>query len=239
MKFKVIHMRQIIATLVVAVIVFAATGVRMYLKNHTTKSVSAANLSGKVIVVDPGHGGFDSGASANGAIEKEINLGVAKFLKEYIEAGGGAVYLTRETDTDTADPGRAKNVTQKKSDLQMRKAAVQKYNADIFISIHANKFEQPQYRGAQVFYDDDSEENKLLAEFIQQAVKDVLNDGNNRVPKATGDSIYVIKNNTVPSVLIECGFLSNAEEAKQLLTSEYQKKIAEGIYLGILKYLDK
>ena len=239
MKFKVIHMKQVIATLVVALLVLGATGVKIYFRDYNTQTVSGANLQGKVIVIDPGHGGFDSGASANGAVEKDINLEVAKFLKEYVEAGGGTAYLTRETDTDTADPNRAKNVTQKKSDLQMRKTAIEKHEADLFVSIHMNKFEQSQYRGAQVFYDDDSEENKLLAEAVQQAIKDTLKDNNNRAAKNTGDSIFVIKNNPIPSVLIECGFLSNSEEAKQLLMPDYQKKLAEGIYVGILKYMNK
>ena len=237
MKFKVIHMKQVIATLLVAITVLTATGIKLFLKKYTAWEVSGENLQGKVIVIDPGHGGFDAGASANGVVEKDINLMVAMFLKEYIEAGGGAVYLTRESDTDTADPNRAKNVTQKKSDLQMRKAAVEKYGADVFISIHMNKFEQAEYRGAQVFYDDDSENNKLLAEAVQQAIKDVLQDENNRTAKGEGNGIFVLKDNKVPSILIECGFLSNQEEAKLLQTPEYQKKLAEGIYVGIVKYL--
>lgn len=239
MKIRVIHMKQIVATLLVAVMVIAATGIRLYLKDYTAMSVSASNLKGKVILIDPGHGGFDAGASANGAAEKDINLAVAKYLKSYIESGGGAVYMTRETDTDTADPNREKGITQKKSDLLMRKAGIEKHKADIFISIHMNKFEQSEYRGAQVFYDDDSEENKALAEAIQQSLKDVLKDGNKRKPKATGDGIFVIKDNAVPSVLIECGFLSNPDEAESLLNADYQKLVAEGIYTGLLKYSSK
>ena len=236
MKIRVINMKQLLATLVVAAIVFVATGIKFYTENRSAKSVSASNLKGKVIVLDPGHGGFDSGASANGVVEKNINLDISKCLKMYIEAGGGLVYMTRETDTDTADPNRVKGTSQKKSDLQMRKSDIEKYDADMFVSIHMNKFEQSEYRGAQVFYDDGSEENKHLAEAIQQGVKDVLKDGNNRVAKNTGNSIFVLKNNCVPSVLIECGFLSNPDEAKLLTDAEYQKKVAEGIYNGILKY---
>ena len=238
MKFKVIHIKQVIATLVVAVVVCAATGIRLYVRNYTAQRVSASNLKGKVILIDPGHGGFDSGASANGIVEKNINLEVAKYLKEYIEAGGGAVYMTRDADKDTADPNRAKGITQKKSDMQMRKSDIKKYKVDIFISVHMNKFEQSEYRGAQVFYDDDSEQNKFLAEAIQQGIKDVLKDGNNRVAKNMGNGIFVLKDNEIPSALIECGFLSNADEAKLLSTAEYQKKVAEGIYKGLMKFVD-
>ena len=147
--------------------------------------------------------------------------------------------MTRETDTNTADPNRAKGVSQKKSDLQVRKSDIEKYKANIFISIHMNKFEQSKYRGAQVFYDDDSEENRALAESIQKSLKDFLNDGNTRAAKATGDSIFVLRDNKIPSALIECGFLSNTDEANLLKTPEYQKKVAEGIYIGILKYLSR
>ena len=196
-------------------------------------------MKGKKILIDPGHGGFDSGASANGAVEKDINLSVAKLLKEYIEAGGGEAYMTRDADTDTADPNRPSSISQKKSDLQMRKSDIEKYGADIFISIHMNKFEQSKYKGAQVFYEDSAEENKLLAEAIQQSVKDVLKDGNSRVAKGTGKDIYVLRGNGVPSALIECGFLSNSQEAELLKTSQHQKKLAEGIYTGILKFLSR
>ncbi len=239
MKFKVFHIKQIIATLVVAIIVLAATIIEMLIQETLTQGTTAQPLAGKVILIDPGHGGIDAGASANGAVEKEINLAVANFLKKYIEAVGGSVYLTRHTDNNTADPNRDKGVSQKKSDLQMRKSDIEKYKADIFISIHMNKFQQAQYRGAQVFYDDDSQENRMLAEAIQQSLKDVLKDGNKRVAKGTGDSIFVLRNNSVPSALIECGFLSNTDEAELLKTSEYQKSVAEGIYTGIVKYVNR
>jgi len=237
-KFKVFHMKRIIATFVVAIAVLAASGIEIVIQNMLTQSTAASPLAGKTILIDPGHGGIDAGASANGAVEKEINLAIANFLKEYIEAGGGKAYMTRDTDTNTADPNRDKGVSQKKSDLQMRKSDIEKYKADIFISIHMNKFEQSKYRGAQVFYDDDSDENRLLAESIQQSLKDVLKDGNNRVAKGSGDSIFVLRDNSVPSALIECGFLSNTDEASLLKTAEYQKLVAEGIYTGIIKYFN-
>lgn len=236
MKFKVFHMKRIIATLVVAIVVLAASGIEILIQNSMTQRTTASPLTGKVILIDPGHGGIDAGASANGAVEKDINLAVANFLKEYVEAGGGKAYMTRETDGNTADPNRDKGISQKKSDLQMRKSDIEKYKADIFISIHMNKFEQSKYRGAQVFYDDDLQENRLLAEAIQQSLKDVLKDGNKRVAMSTGDSIFVLRDNSVPSALIECGFLSNPDEANLLKTPEYQKAVAEGIYAGILKY---
>ena len=210
-----------------------------FMSEFTAQNVFSEAGTKKVILIDPGHGGRDAGASANGAVEKDINLAVSKILKQYIENGGNIVFMTRETDTNTADPNRPPNVTQKKSDMRMRKEDIEKYKADIFVSIHMNKFEQSKYRGAQVFYDDDNEENRVLAESIQNSLKEILKDDNKRVPKATGDSIFVLRDNKIPSVLIECGFLSNPEEASLLKTPEYQKKVAEGIYLGLSKYINR
>lgn len=220
--------------MIISGIVLAAVGGMEAFK--TTEAV-ALQMEGKVILIDPGHGGIDAGASSGDILEKTINLDVANYLKGYIEQGGGVVYMTRLEDVNTADPNRPKGETQKMSDLKARKKNIEDYKADIFVSIHMNKFQQSQYRGLQVFYDPHSEESKKLGESLQKAVQDVVKDGNTRKPKATGDSIYVLKGNSVPSVLIECGFLSNPEEAKLLNTPEYQKKLAWGIYIGIIRYL--
>ncbi|MBO4940659.1 MAG: N-acetylmuramoyl-L-alanine amidase CwlD [Clostridia bacterium] len=239
MKFKVLFVRKWTAVflgLSVAMFFMCCFG---FMSEFTAQNVFSEAGGKKVILIDPGHGGRDAGASANGSVEKDINLAVSKILKKYIEDGGDIAFMTRETDTNTADPNRPQNVTQKKSDMRMRKADIEKYKADIFISIHMNKFEQSKYRGAQVFYDADNEENRVLAESIQNSLKEVLKDDNKRVPKATGDSIFVLRNNKIPSVLIECGFLSNVDEAKLLNTPEYQKKVAEGIYLGLTRYINR
>ena len=182
------------------------------------------------------HGGIDAGAVANGVEEKNLNLQIALKLQEYIEQSGGVAILTRDSDESTQDPNRSANISQKKSDLMERKAAMEKYDADIFISIHMNKFEQSKYRGAQVFYADNGEESRLLGENIQQSLKDTLNDGNEREAKKSGTGIYILKNASVPSALVECGFLSNPEEAALLQQEEYQQKVAWAIYIGIVKY---
>ncbi len=209
--------------------------------NRIYKSVEVmvTPLGAKIIVVDSGHGGLDAGASDNGAVEKELNLQIAKILQGYIEANGGTCYMTRVEDTNTADPNRSKGVTQKMSDLKMRKKSIEDKSADMFISIHMNRFSQSQYKGLQVFYDGNFEESKRLGEAIQSSVKDVLKDGNTRKAKATGDKIYVLKGNKVPSVLVECGFLSNKEEAENLKNPDYQKKIAWGIFRGIVTYFNR
>ena len=203
-----------------------------------TRQTIAAPMGNKVILIDPGHGGIDAGASEGEVKEKDLNLEIAMILKSYIEGNGGICYMTRTEDTNTADPNRGKGTSQKMSDLKMRKQNIEDYNADVFVSIHMNKFGQSQYKGLQVFYDDNIPESKRLGEEIQETVKSVLKDGNNRKAKATGDKIYVLKGNAVPSVLVECGFLSNAEERELLKSPNYQRKLAWGIYLGIMNFFN-
>ena len=139
--------------------------------------------------------------------------------------------LTRSEDVSTADKNRSKALTQKKSDLMERKADIEKYNADIFVSIHMNKFSDEKYSGAQVFYPAD-EKSRKLAEIMQKSLIDVLDKSNNRSAKEN-NKIFVLKNNTVPSILIECGFLSNKAENNKFTTEAYRQKTAWAIYMGL------
>jgi len=188
----------------------------------------------KIILIDPGHGGIDAGASAGDVREKDINLDIALKLQALIEESGGVAVLTRAEDVSTADKNRDKSVTQKKSDLAERKKSIEKYDADIFISVHMNKFSEEKYSGAQVFYSG-TENSKKLAEVMQKTLREVLDKNNNRKEK-DGNNIYVLKNNSVPSILIECGFLSNESERNKFKNEQYKQKVAWAIYLGINKY---
>ena len=236
-KFLVISLKNILCGFLI-VILFGFSGFLMYnfsSADEEAVETFAVPVTNKVILIDPGHGGIDAGASANGAVEKEINLDIALRLQEFIEESGGIAILTRSEDVSTADKNRSKNLTQKKSDLIERKKAIEKYNADVFISIHMNKFPEEKYYGAQVFYPSKNEESKKLGELMQNSLKEYLDKTNTRKAKATND-IYVIKDNEIPSVLIECGFLSNKEEAKKFSEAEYRQKTAWAIYLGINKF---
>ncbi len=204
-----------------------------------SREVMALPLEGKIIVIDPGHGGIDAGATANGAVEKELNLSVSEYLRDYIESSGGLVYMTRIDDSNTADPDRPKGITQKMSDLKNRKQSIEDCGADMFISIHMNKFAQSKYKGLQVFYGESSKESRKLGEEIQKSVVEVIQDGNTRKAKSAEGRIYVLKENKIPSVLVECGFLSNAEEAENLKNPEYQRRLAWSIYLGIVRSLSR
>lgn len=206
-------------------------------QKEPAQAVFALSSANKVIVIDAGHGGFDAGASDNGLQEKDINLDVALRLREYIEQGGGMAIMTRTEDVSTAAADK-NGKSAKQSDLEERKNLAQTSGADIFVSIHMNKFPQPQYHGAQVFYAVEPEGSKKLGEEIQQSLKDILQDGNTRMAKKTDGSVFILKNTSIPSVIVECGFLSNAQEAKLLSQDDYRRKLAWGIYMGIIRYFN-
>lgn len=189
----------------------------------------------KVIVIDPGHGGIDPGAvSKNGVMEKNINLAIAHHLREYLQQSGAVVIMTRTEDVGLYSDGGT--IRQKKNeDLRKRKEIVKNSKADIFITIHLNSFQQTQYYGAQTFYPKDNPAGKPLAIKIQEAFIDALDKNNKRVALAKND-VYLIKGLDIPTVLVECGFLSNPQEEKLLQKSDYQKKVAWAIYIGIQNY---
>ena len=186
------------------------------------------------IVVDAGHGGMDSGAvGVSGVLEKDITLAVAKKLGELIVSNGGKVIYTREEDVSIHDAGSKTIRAQKRSDLKNRFNIAQNSGAHAFVSIHMNKFEQSQYRGAQIFYAKNSVESEGLARQIKKGL-DVLSDYNkNRELKEAYDTMFLLKNVKIPSVIVECGFLSNPEEEKLLCSDEYQRQLAQKIFEGL------
>ncbi|AKL97015.1 germination-specific N-acetylmuramoyl-L-alanine amidase CwlD [Clostridium aceticum] len=189
----------------------------------------------KVIMLDAGHGGVDPGAVSKGGVkEKDINLTIALYLKEYLEQNGAVVLMTRFEDEGLySSEGSLRN--KKNEDLRKRKEIVKDSGADIFITIHLNSFPQTQYYGAQTFYPKDNAAGKVLAEKIQEELINTLDNNNKRValPK---DDVYVIKGLDIPTTLVECGFLSNPKEEQLLQKSSYQKKIAWSIFVGIQRY---
>ena len=202
------------------------------------KYISTVSLpvSGKVIVVDAGHGVPDEGAeSSNGTTEAETNLKIALKLQNLLEQSGSTVILTRSDENAIYDLD-SKTLKQKKiSDIHNRVKIGNESQADIFVSIHLNKIPQPQYDGWQTFYREGNEESAKLAKQIQENLNKTIDKENNRVAK-TIDNIYIIKHVEIPITIVECGFLSNPEEEKKLLDDEYQNKLAWGIYNGIINY---
>lgn len=192
-------------------------------------------LAGKVIVLDPGHGGADGGAkSKSGVDEKHIALDVAKLTRAYLESAGAIVYLTREVDVDLAEEDVRGLSKRKSADIRNRLAFIHEKEADMFISIHLNALHSSRWYGAQTFYYDRYPENKHLAEVIQAEIIRNL-ENTDRVPLEI-NSVYLLKNAEVPGALVEIGFLSNEGEAALLQQDDYQTKMAASVYQGILNY---
>ncbi|GKX30618.1 N-acetylmuramoyl-L-alanine amidase CwlD [Vallitalea longa] len=189
-----------------------------------------------IIVVDAGHGGFDPGkVGVNGELEKDINLSIAIKLKDYLEYSGAHVIMTREDDNGLYNESSS---NKKREDMNKRKEIINSSGGDILVSIHQNSFSQQKYKGAQVFYFNSSDEGKTLAQCIQQEIKTFVDNKNNRQVKDS-DSYFILKQTNIPGVIVECGFLSNYQEAELLNTDVYQDKIAWAIYIGIIKFLDE
>lgn len=195
-------------------------------------------VTNKVIVLDAGHGGPDPGAiGKSGVSEKDINLDIVLKLQAYLEQSGCITQLTRAVDESIHDKDGNSIRSKKASDLKNRKKIIDTSKADAYISIHLNSFPEPKYKGVQSFYSKESEESKLLAESIQRELKSVLNINDNREALPIRD-VYLMKDTKIPSVIVECGFLSNPEEERNLATEEYREKIVWGIYLGIMKFFE-
>lgn len=205
--------------------------------NNNIEATGSEYKEEAIIIIDAGHGGEDGGAvSENGLLEKDINLSIALALQKFFVQGGFQVKMIRTGDyavySDEASTLREKKI----SDIHNRADICNENPNNIFISIHQNKFEQSKYKGTQVFYSENDSLSSPLAECIRSSVKGLLQPDNNRQCKPTDDSVYILKNATIPAVLVECGFLSNPQEAELLSTQEYQNKIAFSIYSGFNEF---
>lgn len=197
-------------------------------------------LKGKVIVIDPGHGGKDGGAMGNDperTAEKEITLEVAKLVRDYAEQAGAVVYLTRETDSDLADEQLRGLSNRKSQDIRRRLAFIHEKNADFFVSIHLNALPSPKWRGAQTFFYPRFKENKHLATLIQEEL--IRNLENTERKPLQLNHVYLLKYAKVPGALVEIGFISNKEELELLKQPSYQRKVAASIYQGMLRYVEE
>ncbi len=193
----------------------------------------------RVFIIDAGHGSPDGGASGqSGVLEKDINLAIAQKLQVLIEQSGGIAVITRASDEAIYNSDANSIRSKKRSDLKNRKKIMEESEADVFISIHLNKFEQSKYYGAQVFYSTKNPESKLLGQTIQKELIEGIDNGNTRKAKPATNDIYLLKNTEMPAVIVECGFLSNPEEERLLQTEQYQKRLAWSIYIGLMKYFN-
>ena len=215
----------VVGMLIALMLLAAALGGR---KNGEDSAVIAEE--DPVVVIDAGHGGMDGGAvGADGTLEKQINLEIAQTLSQLLTVSGYKTVMTRTEDTMLqTDDGEG---SAKMQDLKQRLAIASKYPESLMVSIHCNKFSLESCKGMQVYYSD-SEAEKKAAQEIQNASV-LLQPYNKREIKKSDYSIYLLNRAKSPSVLVECGFLSNSEELSALKDADYQKKLALVIFKGI------
>lgn len=200
--------------------------------NYVYASNVSLPLLGKVIYLDPGHGGFDPGALYRDTQEKDINLEISKKLEKELSRQGAIVYMTRYGDYDLA----ANNtINRKRSDLSRRSNMINRSNCDLYLSIHLNAETSSTWRGGQVFYDDINENNKKIAEIFQQSMKRELNS-NRKYQKVS--TLYLQRRVKVPGILIEVGFLTNPNDRYLLKQDAYQSKVSNVITKSVIEYFN-
>ncbi len=211
----------------------------IYRQNNKSTGVnSSISQEFPLIIIDAGHGGFDGGTSTDdGYPEKNINLAISLYLNDFLQFFGFETILTRDSDISLEDSGLTTIRKKKTSDIHNRMKITEENKNAVFISIHQNHYYDSKYSGMQVFYSRNfSQESTKLAEKIQESAVSLIQPENTRQIKECGSSVYLIYNAKIPSCLVECGFLSNFEEAQKLKTPQYQKLVAYSVALGILNY---
>ena len=189
------------------------------------------------VVLDAGHGGEDGGAvSADGLVEKDVNLAVVLLLRDMLAANGIPVVLTRETDSLLYDKNADYEGHKKALDAAERLKIAEETSDCIFVSIHMNTYPLSTCQGLQVWYSPNNPSSRALADCVQATAKLVLQPDNDRSVNAAGSGIYLMYRLNVPAILVECGFLSNPNEAALLATREYQQKLAFTVFCGILAF---
>ena len=223
------------AFLCCAVLLLAAVGIG---RVEQVQMVSVQSLRQRpTIILDPGHGGVDGGAQANGVSEKEVNFTISLQLRDLLSAQGFRVIMTREDDRSIHDEGITQISRQKRSDLYNRLAIIEDHPEAIFVSIHQNKFEQASSRGAQIFFSPNNPESQKLAQSIQETFVSLLQPENTRQIKQAENNLFLLYEAQIPAVMAECGFLSNPQEASLLQDQTYQQQVAFTIFCGLMDYL--
>ena len=206
---------------------------------NASKNLILEQAGEAVLVIDPGHGGFDPGAvSSDGTAESQVNLKVALQMEEIARLLGVRTDMTRREDVSTESDPSAAVRQRKNSDLQNRVAQVNGVSGGVLVSLHQNSLPQvPSVHGAQVFYGE-TVGSLELAEAVQAALNQTVNDRAKGV-KAAGGGVYLLKKAEIPAILVECGFLSNGEETALLNTQAHQNRLAVTILASVLGHLNQ
>ena len=232
---KITRIQIMLSAILVGTLAF---GIQISNKEKQALTVETASTpaSDKTIVIDAGHGSPDEGAeSKTGTTEAQINLKIALKVQNLLEQTGSTVILTRSDENGIYNSNTSTIKQKKITDIKNRVKIGNESSADIFVSIHLNKIPQQQYYGWQCFFNSKNENSKILAEQLQENLNKSMQKENKRVALKL-NSIYIMKNVEIPISIVECGFLSNPEEEKQLQEDEYQNRLAWGIYNGITEY---
>ena len=225
----------LISAIITAVLCFAF-GVFNF--NPSLPSSATSENGGKTVIIDAGHGGEDGGASsASGLIEKHLNLEISCILRDMLEKAGVEVVMTRTDDRLLYDRNVDFHGRKKKLDLAARLEVARTYEEGIFVSIHMNSFSDKRYSGLQVWYSQNCPESMVLAQKIQSHTREKLQPNNKRTIKAADSKIFLLDNAISPAVLIECGFLSNPEEARLFESEAYKNELARVIYEAIMEFI--
>lgn len=206
--------------------------ISVYIVSFVDAKVNSMPLLGKIIYIDPGHGGLDPGAVYKDKYESKINLQISEVLSETLGNMGAIVYMTRYGDYDLALPNA---LNRKRSDLSRRGNIINRSGCDLYISIHLNSIASSTWSGAQVFYDEVNDKNIFLAKIMQEELKKHLNS-QRKYKKIT--DMYLHKRIKPPGVLIEVGFLSNPNDRYLLAQKSYQQKLSNAIASGVVKFLN-
>lgn len=233
MKVKTLYIIILAVILVCFVIVMFSAFSNIAV--HTSADVSQSKPT---IIVDAGHGGEDGGAEVDGVLEKDINLSISDKLSDILRLTGYTVTEVRNEDISVYDEGADTLREKKVSDLSNRAELFNSSENNIVVSVHQNKFENSAYSGTQIFYSSNNDGSIKLAEAIRNSVVGLIQNDNTRELKPAGSEIFILDQAKVPAVIVECGFLSNPDERKLLLTEDYQSKMAYSIAMGVLEYIE-
>lgn len=228
--FKIFTKKAIVIIMSITVFVVSLG----YLVSSIVKQEAVASPYKLTIVLDAGHGGVDGGSVGNttGIAESELNLIYVNKLEKLLLSAGINVIKTRSNLDGLYKQG---SDNPKKEDMQKRKEIIANSGAQAVVSIHMNKFSLKSEKGAQVFYKTDDENGKLFADTITSTLIDKIE---NARPLTLGGDFFICKCTTAPSVIVECGFLSNDEEEVLLQNEEYQDKFCYAVFCGIIKYFN-
>ena len=237
---RVIVLKRIYICILALIILVTGIFAGVIANQKINATIVSSNYLSKhypTIIVDAGHGGEDGGASSeSGQLEKNINLDISLTLEKLLKQGGYNVKMIRSSDISIHNSNAKTTRERKVSDIQNRVKITNSDKNNILISIHQNHFSESQYFGTQVFYSKNNENSPILAESIRTAVTSLLQPDNNRKCKESSN-VYLLDHANVPAVIVECGFLSNPDEAHKLSQNDYKNNLAYTIYLGIVEYI--